>query len=149
LTRTINIPDLDTLLRYASPNRTHRSDDGAPEWLLPQAFDLREDEVHLSLTWVEFFEGSRDEQIKAAIDEFRQSMMIRPNGAFGLATAAAIKEAGDSVTPAQQLRILHEPVENNRAHASVHRYPRDNLHLREALARQAFTTVLHVAKFLE
>lgn len=149
MTRITNIPDPDSLLRYASPNRTHQSDDGTPEWLLPQAFELRDSEDYLSLTWVEFFQGSQDEQIKAAIDEFRQSMRIRPNGAFGMATAAAIKEAGGSVTPPQQLRILHEPVEDNRAHASVHRYPRDNQHLREALAKQAFATVLHVAKFVE
>lgn len=149
LARGESIPDNDILLRYASPNRTHKSDDGSPTWLMPDAFKLRDDETYLSLTWVEFFEGTHDSQIRAAVAEFRKGIGIRQNGAFGMATAGAIRAAGNSVTPAHQLRILHEPEDLNRAHVAVHRYPRDNAQLREALVRLAFTRTLHAKLFME
>jgi hypothetical protein len=140
------IPDEHHVLRYAPKKLTFTTDDG-DVCLLPQAFELRDDEATLSVTWVEHFKGDLDAQMDAAVEQFCQSLTVKNSAAFGVGAVHNIKEMGRLQVPAHQLRILHEPEHDNLGHAAIHRYPRNHPDLQAALASTAFATAYLRSEF--
>ena len=105
--------------------------------MLGDAFKMRPVEDTLSTTWLEYFAGTRREQIVGAIRAMRASELeIKTKSGF------AIGNVGNIVSTAAahnySIRVLHEPEDDNKAHVAVRRWPRDDMTLFELLAADAW-----------
>jgi len=132
------------LVREVSPSRLRRQvqDDGSEIVIgvLPVAFKMKESEDTLSATWREFFEGMPEEQLLSAVRILRKTRNISKNGGFAVGLTGEISAA--CASRGHQVRMLHEPDGGNDAHASVRRYPRDDLELFELLASDAWSELV-------
>lgn len=105
-------------------------DTGEAVGVFPEAFALRDGEKDLSVSWLEFFPGSRQEQL-AKVKEHTE-LTLNPRHGFSVLSVESFMET--CVTQNAKVRIIHEPTAGNPAHSAVHRYPRDNAELRAVLA---------------
>lgn len=117
---TTYVPEEDTLLRHVKPSHVIRADDGTPEGLFPEAFELRDDEDYLSAAWVESCGGATAAQIKTCIHQFRKKLTVKKKAVFAAGQVQAIKSAclqfGDKV------RVCHEPDPPLEAHVALRQY---------------------------
>jgi hypothetical protein len=138
--KVTNLPDEDHVMRYASWNRLRKDEDDNVLGFLGDAFQLKPGEPSLSVNWLEYFDGDRDEKIRMSVKTFRETIKVGTKSAFGIGNVAKIKEIcrgnGSSV------RIVYEPTDDNPSHSGIRRLPRDDLSLLEALAADAFVELL-------
>jgi hypothetical protein len=138
-----NLPDEDHVIRYVPWGRLRKDEDDNVIGFLPQAFELREGELYLSVNWLEYHEGDRDTQIRLSVWAIRGEFE-RPLGAksgFAIGNVAKVKQTCQAA--GSRVRIVHEPVTNNPGHAAVRRLPRDDMSLLDALATDAFTEAVN------
>jgi hypothetical protein len=89
----------------------------------------------LSTTWLEYFAGSRREQICGAILAMRASKLeVKTKSGFAVGNVGRI--ASVLADHGYSIRILHEPEDDNKAHVAVRRWPRDDMVLFELLAAE-------------
>ena len=138
------LPADNHILRFASATRLQFDDEGNVIALLPQAFRLRENEQNLSVTWIEYYSGSRQGQIEQAVQAFRRSMNNPPrsSSAFGMAEVGVVEQTCLRHKRPANVRILHNPMDSNPAHAAIHRYPPNDEELMELLASEAFCEIV-------
>ena len=114
-----DLPNPGRVVRYVPFNRMEKDNDGNFLRPYPNAFEQREAEEYLSVTWCEFFEGSSDEQLRCSVEILRNSKIdVRPKACFCVANTpevlAAIKERG------RRGRVVYLPEDDNTAHAGVY-----------------------------
>jgi hypothetical protein len=132
------LPDSDHVLRYVPWGRLIKADDDETvTGVFAKAFELREDEAYLSLTWLEFFAGEVCDRLQAAVAAFRLSMSVGKKSRFVMANVARLSAACN--THGCKVRILHEPDPPNDGHVAVRRYPRENQDLFDLLAAEVFS----------
>lgn len=142
------LPSDNHVLRYAAYNRLQRDPEtDEPLALAHQAFHLRpEDDGQLSLTWVEYFEGSRAEQLEKAIKCYRASMTTPikagAKSAFGVAVVQKIIDVFEDFTPSLRVRVLHDPTDKNEAHAIISQYKDEYAALLDMLAHSVFSEII-------
>ena len=136
-----NLPDEDHVMRYVSWNRLRRNEDGNVIGILAQAFELRLGEQSLSVNWLEYFDGDRENKIRESVRTFRNTRDVGKKSAFGIANVEKIKRTCSA--NGAQVRVVYDPEDNNKAHSAVRRFPRDDLSLLEALAAEAFSELVH------
>lgn len=141
------LPDSDEVTRWVKPKLLGRDDDGnvvvdgkgRPRLIFPQAFELRDDEESLSVTWLQHFGATRAVHLPLAADAFRQttdSGKLQANSAFAIAEVRRIKEAGTAHDT--KLRILLDPIDGNSGHSEIRRFPRELSSLHSVLADEVF-----------
>lgn len=136
------LPPEDHIARHIKPSLIQRDEDTkAVVGIFPEAFALREGERDLSMNWLEFFSGSRIEQLRQVRGHIE--LTLTPRHGFGVLRVAAFADA--CVAQGAKVRIIHEPTDGNPAHSSVHRYPRDNHELAAILANLAGNDLTLVA----
>jgi hypothetical protein len=128
-------------MRYVPWGRLRRDGDDNVLGFLPQAFQRRENEDSLSVNWLERFEGEQDSQITASVMMFRKTISVGTKSAFGIGNVGKIKDVCRAHSAS--VRIVYEPTDDNHAHASIRRLPRDDITLLEALAAEAFAELVH------
>ena len=121
-----------------------RKDDNDPEkviGVLGEAFKMRPVEDTLSTTWLEYFAGDRQKQIYGAIRAMRASKLeIKTKSGFAIGNVGKIAAA--TAARSHSIRVLHEPVDDNKAHVAVRRWPRDDMALFELLATEAWSELV-------
>src|SRR5579884_3967610 len=115
------LPLEDHVLRHVGHQRLIRDENDRPIGCLPHAFQLREAEEALSVTWLEHFPGKRIEKISLAIAAIREELTVKSKSGFALANVGKIMEICQ--TYGQKVRILHEPTEKNPGHCAIRRLP--------------------------
>lgn len=136
------LPDEDHVMRHVSNKRLLRDENGnAIGGFLPQAFELRDEEDGLSVNWLEYFNGSHQQNIEASIQTFRTTRRIGKTSAFGI---SAVKKIQDVCAEhgANKVRVVSRPSKKNKSHSTIIRIPRDNLDLSQSLAVNAFTVCI-------
>lgn len=126
--------DEDHVLRYVPPSKLRRRD-GTTEVIgvTALAFTMREVDDYLSATWMEYFQGDRNQKILLAVHTMRASALdVRPSSGFVIGKVAAIR--AECEQRRHNIRVVHEPEDDNVAHVAVRRFPRDDIELFEALA---------------
>jgi hypothetical protein len=82
------------------------------------AFQQRDTEDYLSVTWCEYFEGGNDQQLRCAIEAIRSSRNVGGKACFCVALTTdvlgAVQDAGKTG------RAVYYPEEDNAAHAGIH-----------------------------
>jgi hypothetical protein len=121
-----------------------RKDDNDPEkviGVLGEAFKMRPVEETLSTTWLEYFAGTRREQIDGAVRAMRASKLeIKTKSGFAIGNVDNIAAAAAAYN--YSIRVLHEPEDDNKAHVAVRRWPRDDMTLFELLAAEAWSELV-------
>lgn len=128
---TLYLPEGDHISRIVKPSQLMRDEvTQAVIGCFPDAFKLRDAEVNLSVSWLEFFSGTTQQRLQQVRDH--AEMELRPNHGF------ANLNVGDTNATCQtmghKVRIIHEPTDGNPAHSEIHRYPRDHDELFARLA---------------
>ena len=135
-----NLPDEDHVMRYVPWSRLRKDEHENVIGFLWQAFELRQNESELSMNWLEYFDGDRDEKIRQSVRIFRQTRKVGPKSAYGIGNVGKIKRTCSE--GGTQVRIVYDPEEVNLSHSVIRRLPRDDSSLLDALAADAFTDLL-------
>lgn len=127
------IPKEDRILRYVSWARLRKDEDNNVVGILPQAFALRESEEYLSATWVEFFDGAHEHSLFKAVNEIRNSKIdVKPKSGFAIGIVDDIMRSCENI--GRRIRVIHEPEDDNKAHAALRQWPKDSTELFARLA---------------
>jgi hypothetical protein len=130
------LPHEHHVVRYVPFGKLRKDEDDNPIGILGAAFELRDGEPYLSTTWLEYFAGSRSDQITAAIQAVRASRLsVSAKSGFAIGRIGAIATA--CAEHRHGIRIIHEPEDDNHAHAAVRRMPRNDDELLELLAAES------------
>jgi hypothetical protein len=128
------LPLEDHLVRHIKPRLILRDEiTKAVIGIFPDAFALRDGERDLSVSWLEFFSGTKKEQLRQVMHHTE----LKLNAKHGFAVIRVGTFIETCEKEGAKVRIIHEPTEGNPSHSSVHRYPRDNDALTAVLANLA------------
>ena len=128
-----NLPDEHHIVRVVSYSRLQKDSDGQPIGLLFSAFQRKENEEGLSVTWMEYFKGSREDRISAAVKAIRASALtVGKKSGFAVGNVGGIKSV--CLHQKHKIRIIYWREEDNSAHAELRQFPRDDIALLERLA---------------
>jgi hypothetical protein len=134
------IPDKDYVVRYVPWARLRKTEDDVAIGVLGSAFRLRDNEEYLSATWLEYFKCStREANVESAVKTFRASMDVKRKSGFAVGNVGKIKDACFSCPKPHKIRIVHEPEEDNKAHAALRGWPRDNEDLLDLMAEEVWS----------
>ncbi len=140
------IPDGDHVARHVPWSRLRRDQDDRILGIVWQALQKRPTEDALSVSWLEFFGGTHRENLKQAAEAFRRTQQSGKIGTkSGFAVAAVSVIHGLCSEHGVNVRIVHEPIAGNEAHASIRRLPPDDSELLDILAVEAFAELALVA----
>ncbi|NKJ34089.1 hypothetical protein [Rhizobium sp. SG570] len=133
--------DDERIVRFVPWSKLRRDEDDNVIGVLPQAFELRADEDYLSATWCEYYNGTDSEQLRCAIEAIRNSdLTVGPKARFAVGVVGEIRAIVEAPQAAKKLRIIHEPEDDNPAHAAVRHWPREDLGVLELLASSVWST---------
>ncbi len=132
--------DVHHVMRYVPWAKLRRDGDNNVIGFLGAAFELRDGEEHLSVNWLEYFQGGHANQIEECVKEFRSNLDVKPKGAFGLACVKSVKDVCQGT--GRPIRIIYSPSPNNLSHASIQKLPRNEFSLFESLANDAFNEII-------
>jgi hypothetical protein len=137
-----NLPDEHHVIRVVPYSKLDKDADGKPTGLLLfSAFQRKRDEEGLSVTWLEYFAGNRPQKIQRAVHAIRASD-FKPGGqsAFAIGGVGPIKQK--CLDRNHKIRIIHQPEDDNKAHAELRQFPRDDIALLEELATSTWAEVV-------
>jgi hypothetical protein len=134
-----NLPDDDHVMRYVPWGRLRRDEDDNIIGILPEAFQLRQDEDSLSVGWVEFY-ANPETRVHQSVWALRNSRKAGAKSAFAIGNVGKIKAT--CAVHGSKVRVLHEPKEGEPAHSGIRRLPRDDLILLAALAEDVFAEMI-------
>ena len=142
------LPDADHVARFVPHNKQHRHPDtDAFLGVTAAAFAIREDDKGgLSTTWIEFFEAKPLDAIRAAACAFRESQPSKKIGKKALFALARIADTkAVALAYKKKIRVIHDPVHGNPAHAEIRHFDDDDLELLEVFATETFAELHLVA----
>jgi hypothetical protein len=126
-------------VRYVPWARLRKDEDENVLGVLGAAFRLRQDEEYLSATWAEHFAGNHQECVAAAVRAVRASdMKPTPRSGFAVGNVGRIKDVCLADKDKYNIRVIHEPEDDNVGHTALRRWPKDNEPLLELLAEDAW-----------
>jgi hypothetical protein len=139
------VPPDNHVVRYVPWARLRKDENDIVVGVVGAAFRLRDDEEYLSATWLEFFSGSRQQKIEAAVKTVRASKIdVRPLSGFAIGQVERIKSRCLADRRKYKIRVIHEKEEDNTAHTALRQWPRDNDDLLDLLAADEWSeTVLN------
>ena len=137
------IPDEHEIVRHVPYQRIIFDEQENIVGIFPQAYALRRDEPQLSVIWLDYYEGTRDEKLKAALQGLQASKNIGKKSALTLGKVLTIKTVAQEASNLT-LRITYAPSEANKAHSLVNNINNDELQLLETLAREGFADIRQV-----
>ena len=138
-----NLPDEDHVMRYVPWARLRKDEDDNVVGFLPQAFELRKGEESLSVSWLEYFNGDRNQRIRESVNMFRKTREIGARSAYAIGNVLRIKEVCSA--KGARVRVVCDPLKENPAHSEIRRLPPNDLGLLDALATQAFVDLVRNA----
>jgi hypothetical protein len=135
------LPPDHHIARHASWAKLRKDENDNVIGVLGEAFKMRPVDTYLSTTALEYFPGDRQAQIVAAVQAMRASSLTIPKkSGFAIGQVQRIKAT--CLTQRHNIRIVHEPADDNKAHVAVRRFPRDDLELFQLLAADAWSQVV-------
>jgi hypothetical protein len=137
------LPETDHIVRYVPWARLRKDEEDNVIGVIGAAFRLRETEEYLSATWLEFFKGTRPENIIAAVKAVRASrVVVKPRSGFALGQVEKIKARCVADKGKHKIRVIHEAEDDNKAHTALRQWPRDNDSLLDLLAEHDWNEII-------
>lgn len=135
--------DDERIVRFVPWSKLRRDEDDNVVGVLPQAFELRESEEYLSATWCEYFDGNAHETLRCAIEAIRNSnLTVGPKARFAVGAVGEVRGVVERRPNARKLRIIHEPEEDNLAHAALRHWPRGDDDLLALIAEDCWASCM-------
>lgn len=129
------------IVRYVPFGKLRKNENGVPVGINHNAFLLRPNDTGLSVTWLEYFSGDRNAQVRNAVLAIRASNMLpTTKSGFAIGNVDAIHNACRQRQ--HKVRIIHWPEDDNKAHAEIRQLPRDDTVLLEQLASGAWSELV-------
>lgn len=133
-----------TVTRFVRPEDVHLDDDGIPIGLLPHAFHMRDrDEVKLSVSWQEYYGGSRADNLERSIKAFRPVFVRMPPHELPEGSVFALSAVGSLVSACVALGhtktlVEHYARPHHPSHARIVGLPKNNITVMQKLAYEVF-----------
>jgi hypothetical protein len=143
---TTYLPETDHVVRYVPWSRLRKDENDNVIGVLGVAFRLREGEDYLSATWAEFFNDSTHKaRVSSAVKAIRASKVdVRPRSGFAIGNVGGVKSTCLADKRKHRIRVIHEAMDDNPAHAALRLWPHDNDALLDLLAEGEWSaTVLN------
>ncbi len=137
----LKLPAEHHIVRYVPFSKLRKDENDKIIGVLATAFALRKGESALSVTYLEYFPGSKMEQIRGAVWAIRASD-LGAGGKSGFATGNVEAVYNTCINRNHKIRIVYEPVNDNKAHSTVRRLPRDDAELLEILAAETWAELV-------
>lgn len=137
------IPDEHEIVRHVPYQKIIFDEQENIVGIFPQAYALRKNEAQLSVDWLDYYEGTKDEKLKAVLQGMQASKNIGKKSALTLGNVLTIKTVAQQAS-SLSLRISYAPSKTNKAHSLVHNINSDELQLLEALANEGFAYIRQV-----
>ena len=132
------LPSDDHIVRYARKRVLIWDDDENVLGVFPQAFELRENETYLSVTWLQYFSADYEHGLIESAAAVRRQLEVKPRDGFTTGCVGTVQEKCNALNV--RVRILHEPVApENEGHSAWRGVPRDNDDLLALMAAEVFT----------
>ncbi len=129
------------VLRHAPWSKLRKDENDSVIGVLGEAFKMRPVDTYLSTTALEYFPGDRQAQTVAAVQAMRASRLNIPKkSGFAIGQVQRIKTT--CLTQRHNIRVVHEPTDDNKAHVAVRRFPADDMELFQLLAADAWSQVV-------
>lgn len=138
-----NLSDEDEVVRYVSAAKIRRDENDNVLGINPQAFEMKPKEKPMSVisvTHLNHFLGSRDEQIKSAINVMRTNLKTSKRSGYAVGKVGLIKNAFNQSE--RKIRIVYAPSKSNCAHSQIRRFSDDDLKLLELLASDVWSELV-------
>ncbi len=142
----INVPDESDLLRHVPWAKLRKDGEENVVGVLYSAFQLRDDESGLSVTWLDYFTGTDEEKFHASVAEFSKSYKPSPKSAFALCNAGKIRAL--TAKSSNNIRIITVDDDNNLAHAEIRRLNQE-MELLELLATEGVSSFVQKSQLPE
>lgn len=137
----MGIPNKDHIIRHIGISKLHRDADGNVHGVLPQAFQLREeDKMKLSVSWVEHFgKPTKQENVICTINTLRKAMRFKVPSkcGYGVINVQVIKDICSSLG-VTNVDIVHSKTKPNPSHSSVLRLPNNDMLVMTSLAKESY-----------
>jgi hypothetical protein len=134
------LPNDHHVIRHVRKNRLRRDENDTVIGFLPQAFALRENEASLSVNQLEYFNGDWDARIRLSILLYRNTFKVSNSCAFAIGNVGNIKAI--SQQSGASIKIVFSPSNAIPSHSDIRHLPREENALLEALALDAFTSMV-------
>jgi hypothetical protein len=135
------LPPEHHIVRHASWAKLRKDENDNVIGVLGEAFRMRPVDTYLSTTSLEYFPGDRQAQTVAAVHAMRASRLAIPKRS-GFAIGQVQKIKATCTAKRHNIRIVHEPADDNKAHVAVRRFPQDDMELFQLLAADAWSHVV-------
>lgn len=135
-----DLPNPSRVVRYVPYSRMEKDEDDNFLRPYPNAFEQREVDDYLSVTWCEFFEGSTGEQLRCAVEALRKSRRVGGKACFCLANTPEVLDAIEN--SGRRGRAVYLPEDDNPAHAGVYGIQPDDTLLQKRLADEVWCDYL-------
>lgn len=131
------LPESDHAVRYIRKRLLRRDGQGNVVGILPQAFEPREGEAYLSVTWLEYYHASYELGLSESAAAMRLDLTIKKNDGFSVGNVGKLKSVCSGSNT--RVRVLHEPnLPNNPGHSALRGLQRASAVLREEIAGDVF-----------
>ena len=131
------LAEKDHVMRHVSYKRLEKDENGEPIGILPEAFELREDEKGISVNWLEYFKGTHQDNIVSSVKKFRATRKIGKTSGYGIGVVGKLQDVC-AKHGANKVRVLLDEEPNNKSHSIIIRMPKDNLDILQAIAQEVF-----------
>lgn len=128
------IPNDNHLIRHVSPGRLRKDEQMNVVGILPQAFKMGNTHSYLSANWLEFFPGGFKQQVISAVQEIRESVVVRDGSGFAIGKVEDIKTLCQ--TRKHRIYITLYPTQKSKSHVAIKSYPKEDDELFELLAAE-------------
>lgn len=133
----VNLPDEHSVVRHIRKPLLRRDENGNVLGVLPQAFQRRENEEYLSVTWLQHFSKDYERGLSMSAAAIGRQLTVKRGDGFAVGSVGNVKAICG--TRNVKVRLLHEQHnKKNTGYASWRGLPRDDLDLLTLLADEAF-----------
>jgi hypothetical protein len=131
------LPPDDHVVRYVRKRLLRKDEDGNLLGVLPQAFEHKEKESYLSVTWLEHFVSEYEQALVEATTAIRRQLTVKPKDGFTTGRVGRICDICELHDV--RVRVLREPVAENTGHSALRGLRHCSSELLDMLAAEAFT----------
>ena len=120
-----DLQDEDSVARFCSYQRQIRDENDQIIGVIPQLFELRPNisETYLSCEWVEFYEGEKEEQLKAVVEAVRTRLKSKSKKAkVAILRVENIKKCGTE----RERKLRVQQKRKASSYSGIYGLPQDN-----------------------
>jgi hypothetical protein len=146
LSKGMQLPATDHVVRHVPWTRLRKDEEDNVLGLLPEAFQLRPEELGLSVNWLEYYPGNRGDQIKAVAKDIRSGRGIGPKSGFAIGNVGTLcTSCKDYGAP---LKVVFSPTKRLLSHSLIKNLRDDDLALLSLIAEDVFVEFIQSKNIL-